>query len=170
MICESKEDSTSCPADCAGKELETTFDFTLGSTGVLFSLKALRDVSVSSFAVNAMSRGEGEVKVYTRSGGYSGHEQSSEGWELVYNNASVTHNRRGKPTELGDFDKAVLVTAGATQSFLIISSKGLVYKAGTEQGAEFVSDEAMIVYEGAGITSEFEGSIYSPRVFGGIVR
>jgi len=165
-----EESSQSCPADCASKELQTTFDFSLGSSGNMFTVEALRDISVSSLVVNAMSRGQGAVKVYTRNGSYSGHEQSSDGWELIYNNPATTHNRRGESTELGDFDDAVFISSGATQSFFVTSSKGLVYEAGTEEGALFENDESMVIYEGVGTTDEFSGAIHSPRVFGGILR
>ena len=164
------EDAESCPLDCAGKELETTFEFSLGSSGNIFTVKALRDISVTSFVINAMSRGQGAVQVYTRNGSYSGHEQNSAGWELVYDNPTVAHNRRGQPTELGDFDNVVSIASGVTQSFFVTSTKSLVYQKGTEEGAPFVSDESMVIYEGVGTTDEFAGVAHSPRVFGGIIR
>ena len=136
----------------------------------MFSVKALRDISVTSFVLNSMSRGEGRVKVYTRKGSYISHERNNEGWDLIYDNHSVIHNRRGKQTELGNFDNAVYIAEGDTQSFFVSSSKSLVYKAGTAQGAEYVSDESLVIYEGIGTTDEFSGEIYSPRVFGGIIR
>lgn len=169
-ICGKSEDLKSCPIDCAGRELQTTFEFSLGSSGNMFTVEALRDITVSSFVVNAMSRGEGAVKVYTRNGSYSGHEQSSEGWELIYYNRTVLHNRRGRRTELGDFDNAVFIKSGATQAFFVTSSNGLVYKEGTEESAEFVSDESIVIHEGLGTTGEFSGDPFSPRVFGGIIR
>ena len=169
-VCAIGEDSSSCPDDCAGKELETTFDFSLGSNGNMFSIKALRDISLSSFAVNAMSRGEGRVKVYTRAGSYVGHEQNSEGWELIYDDPAVVHDRRGRQTELGDFDSAIGIASGAIQSFLVTSTKGFVYQAGIEEGAEYVRDDWLVIYEGIGTTDEFSGETFSPRVFGGIIR
>ncbi|KAL7543067.1 hypothetical protein ACHAXR_012379, partial [Thalassiosira sp. AJA248-18] len=169
-VCAMNEDSESCPADCAGRGLETTFDFSLGSSGNMFSLKAMRDISISTFTVNAMRKGQGAVKVYTRNGSYIGHEQNSAGWELIYDNSEVDHGRRGQPTELGDFDNAVFIASGATQSFLVTSSKGLVYEAGAGEGDLFASDESLVIYEGIGTTGEFAGNTYSPRVFGGIIR
>ena len=169
-VCGSNEDSESCPADCARKELQTTFEYKLGSNGNMFKLKALRDISISSIVINAMSRGVGEVKVYTRKGSFGGHEQSSNGWELIYDNPSLTHNRRGQLTELGDFNNPVHVKNGTIQSFFVTSTKGVVYQAGTERAAPFVSDDSMIIYQGIGTTDTFGGVIYSPRVWGGIVR
>ena len=164
------EGSDSCPVDCADKELETTFDFSLGSSGSMFSVEALRDVSILSLVVNAMARGVGQVTVYTRSGNYNGHELSSEGWDLVYSNSEVVHNKRGVPTELGDFQNAVSIKSGAIQSFYVTSTLGLVYEAGTEEGIPYTSDESLVIYEGVGTTDEFSGTIHRPRVFGGVVR
>jgi len=169
-ICEMTEDSSSCPADCAGKELVTTFDFNLGSKGNMFSVEALRDVSISSLVINAMSKGRGEVKVYTRKGGYTDHELSSQSWELIYSNQAVVHKKRGQPTEIGDFAKPVLIKSGSIQSFFVHSSKSLVYTAGTQEGVPFASDDSIVLYEGIGTTNEFDGTTYSPRVWGGIVR
>ena len=164
------EGSESCPVDCADKELETTFEFSLGSTGSMFSIEALRDVSISSLVVNAMARGVGQVTVYTRNGSYLGHELSSEGWELIYSNQAVVHNKRGVPTELGDFQNAVSIKSGDIQSFLVTSTKGLVYNAGTEEGAPSSSDSSLVIHEGIGTTGDFSGVIHRPRLFGGAVR
>ena len=169
-LCAMTEDSHSCPADCAGKELETTFKFNLGSSGVMFTVKALRDISITSLVVNAMSRGEGTVKVYTRDGSYNGHELKWKDWELIYNNPAVIHGRRGQYTELGGFQQNIPIAKGETQSFFVISTKGLVYKAGKKEGDLFTSNNAIEIYEGIGTTDEISGAIYSPRVFGGIVR
>ena len=170
-ICSTNEDSDTCSADCAERELTTTFNFSLGSEGNIFEVVALRDLSVSSLVINAMTQGQGAVKVYSRDGSYSGHEQNSEGWELIYDNPSVTHMKRGQATELGNFETAVLINSGATQSFFVSSSRGLVYRAGTHEGVAFASDESIIVKEGIGTTGEFDGSTtYSPRIFGGIIR
>lgn len=169
-ICAMTEGSESCPVDCSGKELVTTFEFSLGSTGSMFSIEAKRDVSISSLVINAMSRGEGEVKVYSRTGSYLGHELSSEGWELIYLNGAVVHNKRGVPTELGSFQNAVSIKSGAIQSFYVTSTLGLVYNAGTKEGAPLSSDSSLVIHEGVGTTGDFSGTIHRPRAFGGAVR
>ncbi|KAL9181023.1 hypothetical protein ACHAXT_009828 [Thalassiosira profunda] len=169
-VCGIDESSESCPVDCAGRELETTFDFSLGSGGVVFELKAKRDVSVSSLVINAMARGQGAVKVYTRDGSYSGHVQSSDGWTLIYDNPALVHNRRGQPTELGDFDSAVSVDGGSVRSFFVVSSKNVVYQEGTAEGAPFAEDESLVIFEGIGTADRFGRGTFAPRVFGGRVR
>jgi hypothetical protein len=136
----------------------------------MFSIKALRDISVTSLVLNSVGRGDGAVKVYTRVGGYRGYELSSDGWTLVYSNSVVTHAGRGQPTEIGAFSSAVSIYNGVTQSFFVTSSIGLAYSAGTEEGAALVNDDSVIIYQGIGTTDEFSGSVYSPRVFSGIMR
>ncbi|KAL7552277.1 hypothetical protein ACHAWF_015504 [Thalassiosira exigua] len=169
-VCGVNEDSESCPGDCVDKELETTFNFSLGSDGVMFALKALRDISISSLVINAMSRGQGSVKVYIRNGNYSGHEQSNNGWVLIYDNPTLTHDRRGRRTELGNFDNAIYIEGDTTKSFFVTSSNGLVYQEGKKEGEAYASDESLVIYEGIGTTGEFSGTTFSPRVFGGIIR
>ena len=167
LICDVNENSESCPTDCASREIETTFLYNLGSSGNMFSIKAKRDISISSLAINSNSRGYGAVKVYTRAGSYTGHEQSSAGWDMVYDNASVKHNRRGQATDLGDLDSIVFVAKGSTQSFFVTSTQGLVYKGGNEEFAVFESDESIEILEGIGTDGDFTGSLFSPRIWGG---
>jgi len=169
-VCEMTEDSQSCPDDCSGKEISTTFDFNLGSSGNMFSVRALRDVSVTSLVINAMSKGRGEVKVYTRSGSYTDHVLSSQGWELIYSNQGVVHKKRGQATELGDFLTPVLIKSGSIQSFFVHSSNSLVYTVGTNEGDTYTSDDSVVIYEGIGTTGIFSGATNSPRVWGGIIR
>ena len=164
------EDSMSCPNDCSEKEITTTFDFNLGSSGNMFSVEALRDVFVTSLVINSMSKGRGEVKVYTRNGSYTDHMLSSQGWNLIYSNQAVVHKKRGQPTDLGDFSKPVLIKSGSIQSFFVHSSKSLVYTAGTKEDDTCISDDSIVIYEGIGTTGIFSGTTYSPRVWGGIIR
>jgi hypothetical protein len=169
-VCSISEGSSTCPLDCAAKELLTTFDFSLGSKGNMFTVKALRDISVTSLVLNSVARGAGSVKVYTRNGSYRGYELSNKGWTLVHSNSTVTHSGRGQPTEIGAFKSTVTIKSGVTQSFFVTSSIGLAYNAGTEEGALLKKDGAVIIYEGVGTTDEFSGSVLSPRTFGGVLR
>ena len=170
FLCTRRESSETCPIDCSEKEIQTTFQYNLGSKGNMFMVKALRDVVISSFAINSMSRGVGEVKVYTRAGSYSGSEHSSVGWELIYDNPSLTHQRRGVPTELGDLDQDLAIAGGAIQSFFVTSTKGLVYKEGTAEFAPFANDDSLVIFEGRGTDENFSYVTYVPRIWGGIIR
>ena len=169
-MCDMTEDSQSCPNDCSKKEISTTFDFNLGSSGNMFSVEALRDVSITSLVINAMSKGQGAVKVYTRNGSYTGYESNKQGWNLIYSNQEVVHEKRGQPTELREFLNPVTIKSGNIQSFFVHSSNSLVYTAGTKEGDTYTSDDSIVIYEGIGTTGIFSGVTYSPRVWGGIIR
>mmetsp|Transcript_1038 Transcript_1038/g.2192 ORF Transcript_1038/g.2192 Transcript_1038/m.2192 type:complete len:137 (-) Transcript_1038:23-433(-) len=136
----------------------------------MFVVKARRNIVVSSFAINSKSRGVGAVKIYTRAGSYTNHEQSRDGWELVYENDSVIHNRRGVVTELGFLDRKIHIAKDRSQSFFVTSTNGLVYKGGEKEFSVYQSDEGMEIMEGIGTEGEFEGMTYSPRVWSGIIR
>ena len=164
------ENSKICPVDCAAKEIETTFEYNLGSNGNMFAIKLKRDITVSSLVINSKSQGEGAVRIYTRTGSYTGHEKNIAGWDLVYYNPSVNHNRRGHATELGDFYSKVFVAKGSIQSFFVTSTKGLVYKEGVDEFAVCASDRWFDVLEGIGTDGEFSGKTYSPRIWGGKIR
>ena len=133
----------------------------------MFTVEAQQNVVISSFTINSSSRGEGGVKVYTRTGGYVGHVQSSEGWELVYDNPSVIHGRRGRYTELGEFQHGIMIAGGASQSFYVTSTKGLAYTQGVQENSPFASDESLSILEGIGMDVAFSGTMFSPRVWGG---
>lgn len=169
-ICGSDENSSTCPADCLGRELETSFEYNLGSGGNMFTVVAERSVVVTSFDINSSSRGEGHVKIYTRAGSYVDHIESSQGWELIYDNPNAIHARRGSRTELGDFERGVSIAGGTSQSFYVTSTKGLVYRAGVQENSVYTSDESLSILEGIGTDDTFTGRTFSPRVWGGRIR
>ena len=166
MICEVGEDSETCPEDCAGRVLETSFDFKLGSSGQMFTVESTRDIQINSLSINAMTKGMGSVKVYTRNGTYKGHEASRDGWTLIYDSV-VIHASRGKATQLGHFSTPAFVKKHTALSFFVISSNGLVYKEGSIESKPIVSDQVLTVLEGIGTTGEFSMPVFSPRPWGG---
>ena len=135
----------------------------------MFTVKALNDIVITSFDINTMFRVVGEVKVYTRSGFYSGYENVGIGWDLIYDNASLQMKGRGKPTEI-DGVMPVSLSRGQYQSFYVWSEEKLVYKRGTQEGAPYVSDDNMIVYEGIGLNGFFGVRRFSPRVWSGTIH
>jgi len=134
----------------------------------MFTVKALNDIVITSFDINTMFRVVGEVKVYTRSGFYSGYESVGIGWDLIYDNASLQMNGRGKPTEL-DGVMPVNISRGQYQSFYIWAEEKLVYKRGTMEGRPFVSDDNIVVFEGIGLPG-FGVRRFSPRVWSGSIH
>ena len=130
----------------------------------MFVVNALRAINITSLAINTMTGGEGGVKVYSLAGSYSGHEHSSNGWELVYDNPSVQMSGRGEPTVLDTFE--VRLSSGENRSFYVWAEQKLVYKKGSGEGLPFVSDESLVIYEGIAVKDLF-GQVYSPRVWSG---
>ena len=136
----------------------------------MFMVKALNDIDITSFDINTMFRVVGEVKVYTRSGDYIGYESDSDGWDLIYDNTSLQMNGRGRPTKLDDV-MAVNLSRGQYQSFYVWSDEKLVYKRGTQDGAPYVSDDNLVIYEGIGLPGLFSSMRrFSPRVWSGSVH
>ena len=88
------------------------------------------------------------------------------------NNDSVDMGLRGAPTSVGRLDRGVVVADGDVQSFYVHSPQSMVYlnpKSGNTEGNEFAVDDSLVFYEGVGVRGEF-GSIYSPRIFSGIIE
>lgn len=166
-FCDHDENASTCPVDCQGRVVETTFDYNLGSSANMFTIDVYRNIRITSMTINSGSKGRGWVQVYTRQGDFSDHIQSSDGWELIYNNTELMHGRRGEYTELGEFEQSVLIAGGTSQSFYVTSTKGLVYKLGTGEGASKFGDESLTILEGIGTDVGFTGRTFAPRVWGG---
>ena len=109
------------------------------------------------------------VKLYTRSGTYTGHERSASGWQLIYDNAATQMKGRGRPTVL-DGMESVFVAGGAYQTFYVWAEKRLVYKRGFIEKMPFASDQSLIVFEGIGVKDLFGPVVYSPRVWSGSIQ
>lgn len=138
----------------------------------MFSVKALRNVTIKSFDFFGSNEASAVVQVYTRTGSYQGHEASMDGWSLVFN-ATVDQLGRKNATSLDGLDNEVAIAANSMQSFLIYSPNKIMYKAGTSdtsEGALFASDGNLEFFEGIGLDGAlFNGTVYSPRVFRGSV-
>ena len=143
-----------------------------GAEAAMFSVKALRNITITSFDFFGSAEAEATVLVYTRSGPYRGHESSVDGWSLVHN-ASIAQLGRQNATSLGGLDQEVIVPENSLQSFMIYTPNKVMYKGGTNdtsEGALFSSDDAIEFYEGIGLDGEiFAGTVYSPRVFRGSI-
>jgi hypothetical protein len=143
----------------------------------MFNLMAMRDTVVKSFDVYTDDARTDVIEVYTRSGGYAGHEVDAAGWEMVFNE-TVQQMGRTVATTLNGLDNGagVVIRAGTIQSFYIFSAKYIMYDSGSVDGAAFGSDASLTIYEGAGIASDkfpgagVAGVVYSPRVFKGKIH
>lgn len=138
----------------------------------MFSIKALRNITVKSLTFFSSTADTAPVQVYVRSGPYRDHVSSADGWTLVYN-SSVVQLGRENATSLGGFEQEVVISTNEVKSFFIFSPKKVMYKAGnndTSEGALFASDDAVEFYEGIGLDGPiFNSTVYSPRVFRGSI-
>lgn len=168
-----------CSVDCLDFFLKTTDAAGNGASGNMFTVTALQDLEITSFAAHldydAFNATElDSVRVYTREGTYEGFEQNSSGWELIHdvlvNDLAV--EGYGDFTELEDFVEPVFICAGTNRSFFVYSDVDVDYTNGADEGTVFVADAAMEILEGVGLSDEFTNntSIFSPRVWNGEVR
>jgi hypothetical protein len=142
-----------------------------GAEVAIFSVKALRNITMKSLGFFSGSEKTSNIKVYTRTGPYRGHESSTENWTLVFN-SSVVQLGRKNITSLGGFDTAVAIPASSIQSFMIYSPENkVIYSSGTNdtsEGLVFSRNSALEFYEGIGLDLSLT-NVYSPRVFSGSI-
>lgn len=169
-ICEDDETATICSDDCSNVTFTASESGTKGAVGIMFSVKALRDVVVTSFNFYVgKAAQDAAIQVYTRRGTYNGFEFLETGWELV-NDKIMDTNTRVVLTQLDGFATHVSIPAGGIQSFFLYTPNKLMYEVGTTGGALFSADNALELYEGIGKTTKFEGSatdIAPSRIFRG---
>lgn len=172
--CEAEETSTTCPQDCYDILFSPNLNGTKGALAAMLDVGASRDVAIKSFSFFTSDKRQDLIRVYTRSGSYSGHELDEVDWQLVFAQ-NVTYQGRQTPTTLKDFDTSVTIRAGTTQAFLIATTSFILYDEGVEEGAAFASDASLTIYDGAGV-NQFAGigsgddSIFAPRRFRGSIR
>jgi len=159
--------------DC--KSIETTFTDDNGSNANIFEIQARdNDIEIYGLTIHASTTTDNNpqtvVKVWERSGDYTGFTSSSNGWNLVQD-INVNGQGTGIPTVLSDFDTPIIIPAGSTKSFNVFVEKGIRYTNGlNEEGSVYTQNEDIIIYEGIGQNAEFGGRTFSPRVWNGIVR
>eukprot|EP00804_Cyclotella_cryptica_P000220 CCRYP_016193-RA/>CCRYP_016193-RA protein AED:0.08 eAED:0.08 QI:176/1/1/1/0.93/0.81/16/2046/995 len=168
-ICTTNENKDLCFADCGLKTLVASSIGTNGAAGTMFSIKALRDVQVTSFGFYRNKASSNFVEVYTRVGSYKGHELNQNGWALIHSQAVIPQSGNSM-SDTGDFNVAVTIPAGTIQSFFIYSTDIVLYSVGSLEGSVFSSDDSLEFYEGAGVTGKFSGQVVPPRVLSGEIR
>lgn len=173
-VCETSEHSSTCPVDCSNIAYFGAESGNKGSEGIMFSIKARRDVVITSFDVYGVFKGTSLFQVYTKTGSWQGQEAAPSNWTLSYNN---TLEQEGRYTliSLGDFANGVLIPAGQVQSFYLYTPTKLIYDVG-DGSSPHSSNDALELYEGAGVTGGlFAGgdalqNVVPLRVFTGTIR
>ena len=76
----------------ATNKLETTYESSALYAGAMFDVRARDNVIISSISFNTPRTDYIKVQLYTREGGYGGHEDELSGWTLL---ADVAFKGRG---------------------------------------------------------------------------
>lgn len=156
-VCEGDE-GTSCPGDCA-VELETTWAGGNSQRGNAFKISAAdEDIQVTSLTVNTNTAGGGNIKVWHKTGTYSGFLNNAGAWEYV-GQFSVSGLGPGQQTELPNFPTPISVASGNEHSFYVSSSLDLAYTNGSGEGNVFASNSHLTFYEGVGISQDVSSSL-----------
>ncbi|KAL9189209.1 hypothetical protein ACHAXT_011699 [Thalassiosira profunda] len=173
--CDGAETASSCRQDCGNLRLKTADVGGRGAQGVMFYVRARRDLSITSIDIYSGTKAANQrVQVYTRPGKYANFETSSNGWTLVHD-TTLDLLGRDRATLLGKFDQSVAISKSGFQSFFIWTPNNRIrYKLGETEGALHSKNAALNFYEGVGKTTKFGGQksehVHSPRVFSGVVR
>jgi len=159
--------------DC--KSIETTFTDDNGSNASIFKIQARNnDIEIYGLTIHASTTTDNNpqtvVKVWERSGDYTGFTSSSNGWISVQD-INVNGQGTGTPTVLPDFDTPIIIPAGSTKSINVFVENGIRYTNGlNNEETVYTQNEDIIIFEGIGQNAEFGGRTFSPRVWNGIVR
>lgn len=174
-LCNSDEDALSCPTDCSNLELTTAhIGGDMASVGLVFSVKAFRNVVITSIDIFTQSTAVQElVQLYTHVGEYSRYETPGEEWEVAYDNPALDLLGRYTPTTLADLN--VSIKAGMVTSFLIHTPNMILcIEDSTNQWNVSASDNILEVYDGVGLSDKLpDAGLFSselPRTFTGTVR
>ena len=166
-VVEYKVDSES---SAGSYELKSTLEGGNRSFGCLFSVKARKDLKISTIGVHTESDQE-YVEVYTRQGSYEGFTNSMDGWSFVVG-ADISGKGKGVVTQIEEkVFSDVEIRKGEIQSFYVtLVSAKLSYTNGKEVGSKFVSNDDLSLMEGLGVGDYLlakDTKLFSPRIFNG---
>jgi hypothetical protein len=150
----------------ASANLTTTFAGGNGSSGNMFDITALSNVTITHFDAH-VATGTHTFEIWYRPGSYVGFQNDSTGWTHLGTATGVVAAGTGIPTPV-PITFAVAIPAGQTYGFYVTSTTGTVtYTNGTTVGNVFVQDANIQVKEGHG--GAYFNLINNPRVWNGIV-
>lgn len=166
----STEDMFQCPSDCLdSKVMETTKSGGNMNDGSMFDIVAKNEVQITSFDIDTLDHGEYiNAYVYTKVGGYSGHELKPERWKHIQT-ARIASLGENELTRLPKLPNPIVIPAGGRQAFYItLGSPQMQHTDGQEEGRLFASDNSIEIFEGAGIDYPFRekksAQVWSGRV------
>jgi len=134
-------------------------------------VEAINEVQIVAFNFHTDKLGCcARVLLYTKVGSYVGHETNETDWTLVIDDTDVVGEGQGNPTSLL-LDTPVVIPAGRKQAFYLTinNNNDILSTPGTSEGALYVSDNNLEVYEGIAVSYPFgaNGGPLSPRIWNG---
>lgn len=149
----------------------TTYAAGNGSSGNVFTVKALSSITVTSFDGHTSTTSPGNWEVWYRPNDYlltPGSHLSNVGWTQLGTATNVPQLGNGLVTPI-PINFSLPIPAGQTYSFMVFNNGGVNYTNGTTLGALFNANADLEVYQGHGGTA-FSGMVNSPRVFNGRIN
>lgn len=151
----------------------------------MFTVQALKNVSISALSTYTNRIDDGIIQVYTRQGQYKSHTKTDEGWTLIFDR-SVRLQGTEKLTHLAFSDnQRVNIPAGESASFYVYTTKNLFYQFSRtwSEGATVIEDEWMKLLAGVALAyGKWEEGcdaasprpdgqcVFAPRVFSGALE
>lgn len=163
---------------------------TRAADGTMFTVQALKNLSISALSTHTSKIGDSIIQVYTRQGQYRSHTRSDRGWTLIFD--QLVHQQGVEKLTRLALSNRVNVPAGNSASFYVYSSEGrddssggLKYqlKKKWEEGTTITNDGSLKLFAGCalaygkweegcntGSPQEDEQCVFAPRVFSGVLE
>lgn len=159
-------------------ELETTFEGSKGSNGIMFDVSTPdgdHEVEILALDIHTnVVQDDCPVLVYGRQGTHVGFENATDDWSLLVN-ATVKCLGTGTPTPISSslFRQKPILQGGDSYSFYTQMPTPIIkFTNGLELGAIFSSSQFLSIHEGTGVGDFFGGpsqAFVHPRVWNGVV-
>jgi len=188
-VCDINENDMTCPKDCGLSSIHSSLSLQysilkLQQTETFLRWKlATSKIQILQFEINTGIIGTvppvyfqfGEknthVFVYTRKGSYLGKETKERDWDLVQK-LVLFGNGDNTPTPLPPLSNPIELEPGERQSFYITIPYFLQSTGGASEGAEYMSDSNLKIFEGAAMVGMFPTfpTFYRPQVWNGNIH
>ena len=153
--------------------LMTTFNADRNADGNMFTVTALKDLSIVQLGIHTRLAAGYGIEIYTRPNTYQGFEGNSGAWTKIGFSILQT-NSEGYPTLLpADTFDPIFVPRGTSMAFYVTSIRyymDLRYSTGSSVPSEpAASNDDILISQGIGINYPF-GQVYQNRIWNGIVK
>lgn len=153
---------------CRADMLNTLFNANNGQAGNMFDTNVLASggIRIEALELN-LDPGDWDAELWTLNGTYAGNETNPAVWTLRDSFSGLTSAGFDNPTawDIVDFNLA----AGAEAFYVRVSNgSGMNYTNGSSEGALFVEDANLQIFQGTG-NAGFFGNQFRPRIWNGSI-